>query len=455
MISTKVKQKGHKYDEAEYHIAFYTDRFFNKGEREDENEKKVKIPTLINVNEEDTRSNTTNIYVNEIEYFDHNIEDTLNTMEVIHKRVLKPKKLDENEEVKQFMQLLRLCCASTASTTLENVAKEARRMLYDDKFSTNEIIAVFEEEIIEDETHLYTTLEAGNWADPESERTIEEQRAFLYKEYKRHVLNGLYQIMFGAEAYRAFLRQKDYLKNKIVKPYGITVESAFRRVDVLVNLMKYFPPPGSRGKQADIHQWNSMEDAINNHLNEDEVRTIKFNLLPDRYRTKIDSLEQDWMDMTFSKFLLESQKCEALEQVRNAKKTDKDKEKNKRKREQDKLKDQANKRNKNGHTKDKEMNRPGNDRKYCALCKLAGAPQMVYNSHNMEDCNKKRDYKKLLGGSRGKARDKEKERREREEYRALEKRTRALEKGYKKLKAKKSPKEDDEDDISMASDQSF
>ena len=33
--------------------------------------------------------------------------------------------------------------------------------------------------------------------------------------------------------------------NKLVKPFGVSVEVAFRRVDMIAILMKFFPPPHS------------------------------------------------------------------------------------------------------------------------------------------------------------------------------------------------------------------
>ena len=75
---------------------------------------------------------------------------------------------------------------------------------------------------------------------------------FLYQEFHRVFWNNLHSIIFGADAYRAFKQQKDYMMNTIIKPFGISVEAAFCRIEVMANLMTYFPPPSSKGKQATI-----------------------------------------------------------------------------------------------------------------------------------------------------------------------------------------------------------
>ena len=63
--------------------------------------------------------------------------------------------------------------------------------------------------------------------------------------------------MFGADAYRAFKTQKEYLKNKIVKPHDVGAEASFRRIDILSNLLLLFPPTGSRGRMATPEQWEA------------------------------------------------------------------------------------------------------------------------------------------------------------------------------------------------------
>ena len=65
--------------------------------------------------------------------------------------------------------------------------------------------------------------------------------------------------MVGADAYRAFKVQREYLKTKIVKPVDVGVEAAFRRIDVLTNYLLLFHPTGSRGKMATPEPWEASK----------------------------------------------------------------------------------------------------------------------------------------------------------------------------------------------------
>lgn len=71
----------------------------------------------------------------------------------------------------------------------------------------------------------------------------------LSGEYNRYFWNYFNSIIFGANAYHAYKEQKNNLMNQIVKPFGISVEAAFRRVKIITNMMEYFPPPCSNDKE--------------------------------------------------------------------------------------------------------------------------------------------------------------------------------------------------------------
>ena len=114
-------------------------------------------------------------------------------------------------------------------------------------------------------------------------------------------LNNLNSIIFGADAYRAFKEQKNYLMNQIVKPFGISVEAAFRRVEVIARMMEYFPPPCSNGKEPSRQQWNKFMEI--KKLSEEDKREIKYNLLPQSFRDRIDDSNEDWTEWNNVKFL--------------------------------------------------------------------------------------------------------------------------------------------------------
>ena len=111
-------------------------------------------------------------------------------------------------------------------------------------------------------------------------------------------------IIFEQEAYRTFKQQKDYLMNKIVKPFGVSVKAAFCRIKTLTSLLSYFPPPSSRGEMATAAQWEVFEEKKKNS-NKDK-RKMKYNLLPDLYTNRFNELEVDWTEMSNSKFLSEA-----------------------------------------------------------------------------------------------------------------------------------------------------
>ena len=130
--------------------------------------------------------------------------------------------------------------------------------------------------------------------------------------------------MFGTDAYRAYKTQKEYLKTKIVKPCDVGVEAAFRRIDVLTNLLLLFPPIGSRGRMATPKQWEAFQYV--KFVEGPKKREMKYNLLPDPFQERFDELEVDWAEMSHSKFLSKAQKyAEADRKLR----VQKDKEDNK------------------------------------------------------------------------------------------------------------------------------
>ena len=131
-----------------------------------------------------------------------------------------------------------------------------------------------------------------------------EYSKHLFQTYERALWNQLNSIIFGQDAYRAFKQQKDYLMSKMVKPFELSVEAAFRRIKTLTSLLSYFPPPSSRGEMATAAQWEAFE-GIKEISNRDK-REMKYNLLPNVYADRFNELEV----MSNSKLLFEAQKYE-------------------------------------------------------------------------------------------------------------------------------------------------
>jgi hypothetical protein len=199
---------------------------------------------------------------------------------------------------------------------------------------------------------------------------------------------------------------EDYLMHQVVKPYGTSVEVNFRRIEVIANLMQFFPPPSSRGKPATAEQWNEFQDS--KKLPSAIKREMKYNLLPDSFHDRFDELESDWTEMSNSKFLAEAQKCEAADSKERTKRNEANKEKKHKKSASTETDDdksvnlnrnQCNK-NSNYH-KQKTGGKPSsqNSARVCELCKLAGAPEMVWSSHFTNQCKKRSSYAKSLNNN--------------------------------------------------------
>ena len=465
MIRYTKRVTGNKNDKARCFVPFYTEQFFATAKEDGEiiapkEPKQVKFPVKLNEAEEATRANTTYVKVNAIDYFDSDVERLLGTYSVIDKRLIKPKNLgDDGQEAKQFLAFLTNVCTDTARSTLENVKKDVRQELWDNELAELGELDVTEENIVNDEQALFNLIE-NDWDEiPALHDEVEDFRRHLNVEYKRRVMNHLHQITFGADAYRAHKIQAKYLREQICKPYGATVEASFRRIDVLANMMEHFPPICKKATMANKTEWILFDDLKT--LNAEDIRDIKYNILPASYQDKIDNLEEDWTEMTAAKFLSEAQKCEIkdLKERNHAKreKSTKDSKKGKKSKRRSNGDDSDSdggppKRKKNGNfSNKKDRQTRGGDRppRECILCKLAGAPETVYKSHFTNQCNRVDQHSKNLksGSSRSSFNARKNEQRitERDDGSVdgevnLAQHTRKLEKQMKKVALKKRSK---------------
>ena len=96
-----------------------------------------------------------------------------------------------------------------------------------------------------------------------------------------------------------------------MKPFGVTVEAAFQRIDVIANLMEFFPPPHSRKGAASQAHWNNFKEM--KKLSPDLKREMKYNLLPEFFHDQFEDMEGDWTEWTDNKFLAQAQKAEAAD----------------------------------------------------------------------------------------------------------------------------------------------
>lgn len=72
----------------------------------------------------------------------------------------------------------------------------------------------------------------------------------------------------------------------------LSMEKAFRHIDVIVELMTYFPPLDHCGRAVTEAQWkkNTKGEQL---VYPAEICEIKYNLLPKSYHGRFDSLEKD------------------------------------------------------------------------------------------------------------------------------------------------------------------
>ena len=405
---TFTKYKGHRVEKTVYHIPFYTTDFFEpegSTEEDKKGEKKgqtIKIPIKIRPGGDESRSNVTNCELPAITHFDNNCEKVLTSISILKERVIQPKELEDKKEViKTTQEMMKLICTGTATTTLQQSMKEARQYVYETYIEDSmEADPVEAEVLIEDEKEFFKHLEQ-EWEDYDvGLESSEEYTDLLYQRYDQAFWNSLHSVIFGADAYRAHKQQKDYLLQKIVKPYSVSVEAAFRRIDFLTSLLAHFPPASSRGESATADQWESFEKK--RKVSAETKQEMKYNLLPDSFGERFDELETDWTEMSKQKFLSEAQKCEAADKKRaklgpipkKRKVNDEDGDSGLNRAQ--KAKNQRNKRLKAAQP----INNGGVARE-CELCKMAGAPPFVFKSHFTNQCKKKGEYQQKLSGGAG------------------------------------------------------
>ena len=83
-------------------------------------------------------------------------------------------------------------------------------------------------------------------------------------------------IIFGVNTYSAFKQQKDL--SKVVKPFGVSMEAAFKRVEMIANLVELFTPPHSCKESVSQAHWDNFKEM--KKLSENLKRETKYNLLP-------------------------------------------------------------------------------------------------------------------------------------------------------------------------------
>ena len=435
-------------------MRYYNKSFFNPKELEDGQEADsktgtVKLPVKINTEGGDTRSNVTYREIKGISHFENNVENVLEAQHQLHEHVIKPKGIqDPHELTMTTMRMMGLICnGGTANQTLQETGRIARQGVYDEHLQEYDEEDAEDILVSDDSAFIEYIKSEDRVFDDEEYENVQQWTDFLYKEYERMFWNHMHSIIFGPDAYRAFKQQKNYLMNKIIKPFGVTVDAAFRRVDAIVTLLPYFPPPAFRGKPATAEQWESFEGDLK--VTTSEKKEMKYNLLPESYHDRFDALETDWNAMSMSLFLSEAQKCEAADKKEQAKIAEGKAALKKKKASSDEASTSGSgvsRSSKSTNSRSKKRRTfsgasPAGKARFCVLCKMAGAPDFVYTSHNTDACNKKDEYQKKLSGSAGSRKQatreyKRSEEKQAKELKILQKRLKKLEEGRKQRKSK-------------------
>ena len=208
----------------------FLETLFFSTEKEEEEKKMVKLPVKISEEEGESRTNVTSFEIPAITRFNGDLEDVLGSLSELKTKVIKPRQLElDREDVKLTLKMSGLICVGTATQTLQEATKNARKQVYREYLESEyEIDTVQEEVLIEDETSFFEYIERDFDELVEGYDSSAKFTAHLFKSFFQEFWNNLHAVMFGADAYRAYKTQKEYLKNKIVKPCDVGVEASFK-----------------------------------------------------------------------------------------------------------------------------------------------------------------------------------------------------------------------------------
>ena len=130
------KTKGHKTDEVDYHIPYWTKEYFKPKAKDDDKDgevvETVSVPVKINSKEKESKTNVSYLNIRAITHFDNNVESVLTTIQTVWDRLVRPKNLKAQVDIfKMFIQMLTLTCTTDqAIQTLNDCQKQARQLIW-------------------------------------------------------------------------------------------------------------------------------------------------------------------------------------------------------------------------------------------------------------------------------------------------------------------------------------
>ena len=101
------------------------------------------------------------------------------------------------------------------------------------------------------------------------------------------------KLIFGEDVHKVLNLQIEYLKNKIIKPFGVGVKASFERIETLLSYLKLFPPAT---KNNEFQTLEAHKEHGNFTIAERTQREIYPNLLPEEaYQLKFTTdCEKDY-----------------------------------------------------------------------------------------------------------------------------------------------------------------
>lgn len=439
MVKHNKARKGERFAGAKSVIPFYTDEYFNKKSDETEEETLSNYLTLavkIDENAGSDKSNFVKERVPTIDSYIDNPEGVLKAFVAINDVLMSKKRTgvigeDIMTALKYHSNVLK---TPQARTTFIKAKQEARKSIVAMFYELDPMHALKGNEtdlsevpwrLSEDESRSFIINEKQfhEWmltrvqaTDREKEyheyagKTQEEYYEAIWKSYSNKIINVLNKTIFGEKYYNALETQKTYMQNHIVKPFMVPVREAYQRLDDMANFLIYMPPTTKRGQDATDEQWAAHRSKYSNIEDSDFLRSVKYNVLPEKYKEQIDSpAYDDYMAMEYNTFFdtvlyhetkdaKERAETEAQREKLKKRKVAFDEDSTERIPRKQKDKNSRTKRNRDSYEKDNESKGAA---KYCALCAMAGKPDHVVKTHNAKDCRSKSYYQRKLSGGAG------------------------------------------------------
>ena len=447
MFKTTKNTKGNKTQD-EGVIPFYTKEAFpsqeKKNKDEDDDSVKVVEETLVSLklkideSKEETKMNTYSRKVKSISNFTtDSTERAMELLLVLREEILPQLNISNDfEKTETFHRYMSVVCVGAAARQWKKIKMNARRdILKPYTKCEEEADYLVETERIEDiimgnKFHDWLEERKGATSDELGymEATSGEELCKWLKEaYHYRVVDYLNKDIFGEDMHKVLDQQVEYIRNKIIKPFGVTVKESFQRIETLLSYLKLFPPAT---KKDEFPTLEAHKEHENFQIVERKQRQIYLNVLPEEaYQLKFTTdCEKDYTTMSDEEFLNAAMRFEKSDKLMRERKQALKKSKEKRKSDSTSRLNRKEE-SQNGSGKRRKIATKKNNKGvalYCAFCKNDGAPKYVYTNHDEDDCYKKnKSEKQLSGGSNGKS----------SYQKGAKKELRAINKKIKKLKA--------------------